>query len=121
VTVQPWRSFAISVGIDVLWRYSTQDAFYQPPGVPLVPGSANNKRFLGVQTNLRAEWQPTPQAPRTSTSWASGPHTNSESSTSISGRAARPYRVVTCNTNFPRVWPATPRSNACRAFASNDR
>jgi hypothetical protein len=60
VTVQPWRSFAISVGIDVLWRYSTQDAFYQPPGVPLVPGSANNKRFLGVQTNLGAEWQATP-------------------------------------------------------------
>jgi hypothetical protein len=25
-----------------------------------VPGSANNKRFLGVQTNLGAEWQATP-------------------------------------------------------------
>ena len=60
VTVQPWQSFAISVGMDVLWRYSTQDAFYQPPGVPLVPGSANSKRFLGAQSNLRTEWQPTP-------------------------------------------------------------
>jgi len=59
LTVQPWRSFAISVGIDVLWRYSTHDAFYQPPGVPLVPGSANSKRFLGAQSNLQAEWQPT--------------------------------------------------------------
>ena len=59
VTVQPWRNFAISVGIDVLWRYSVQDAFYQPPGVPLVPGSANKKRFLGAQSNLRAEWQAT--------------------------------------------------------------
>ena len=59
LTVQPWRSFAISVGIDVLWRYSTHDAFYQPPGVPLVPGSANSKRFLGAQSNLRAEWQGT--------------------------------------------------------------
>jgi hypothetical protein len=60
VTVQPWRSFAISVGFDLLWRYSTRDAFYQPPGVPLVLGSANSKRFLGAQSNIRAEWQPTP-------------------------------------------------------------
>jgi hypothetical protein len=59
ITVQPWQNFAISVGIDVLWRYSVQDAFYQPPGVPLVPGSANKKRFLGAQSNLRAEWQAT--------------------------------------------------------------
>jgi uncharacterized membrane protein YjjB (DUF3815 family) len=43
----------------VLWRYSVQDAFYQPPGVPLVPGSASKKRFLGAQSNLRAEWQAT--------------------------------------------------------------
>jgi hypothetical protein len=59
VTVQPWRNFAIKVGVDVLWRYSVQDAFYQPPGVPLVPGSANDKRFLGAQSNLQAEWQAT--------------------------------------------------------------
>jgi hypothetical protein len=59
VTFQPWRNFAIRVGVDVLWRYSVQDAFYQPPGVPLVPGSANKKRFLGAQSNLQAEWQAT--------------------------------------------------------------
>jgi hypothetical protein len=29
------------------------------PGVPLVPGSANKKRFLGLQFNLQAEWQAT--------------------------------------------------------------
>ena len=59
MTVQPLRNFAFRVGVDVLWRYSTQDAFYQPPGVPLVPGSANDKRFLGAQSNLQAEWQAT--------------------------------------------------------------
>jgi hypothetical protein len=59
VTVQPLPNFAITSGIDVLWRYSTHDAFYQPPGVPLVPGSANDKRFLGEQYNLHAEWQVT--------------------------------------------------------------
>ena len=60
ITVQPRRNFAISVGVDVLWRYSVKDAFYQPAGVPLVPGSANKKRFLGAQFNLRTEWQATP-------------------------------------------------------------
>jgi hypothetical protein len=59
VTVQPLKNFAFKVGVDVLWRYSVQDAFYQPPGVPLVPGSANKKRFLGAQSNLQAEWQAT--------------------------------------------------------------
>ena len=59
VTVQPLKNFAFRVGVDVLWRYSVQDAFYQPPGVPLVPGSANKKRFLGLQSNLQTEWQAT--------------------------------------------------------------
>ena len=59
VTVQPLKNLAFKAGVDVLWRYSTQDAFYQPPGVPLVPGSANKKRFLGAQSNLQAEWQAT--------------------------------------------------------------
>jgi Alginate export len=59
ITVQPWRNFAISVGIDVLWRYSVKDAFYQAAGVPLVPGSANKKRFLGAQFNFQTEWQAT--------------------------------------------------------------
>jgi hypothetical protein len=57
--VQPIPNFAITAGIDLLWRYSVHDGFYQPPGVPLVPGSANNKRFLGEQYNLHAEWQAT--------------------------------------------------------------
>ena len=59
ITVQPWPNFAVSVGMDVLWRYSIRDGFYQPPGVPLVPGSANKKRFLGAQSTLRVEWQAT--------------------------------------------------------------
>jgi Alginate export len=59
VTVQPWRNFAISVGVDVLWRYSVKDGFYQAAGVPLVPGSANKKRFLGAQFNFQTEWQAT--------------------------------------------------------------
>ena len=60
LTVQPTATFAVTSGIDFLWRYSVDDAFYQPPGVPLVPGNANDKRYLGAQSNLHAEWQPSP-------------------------------------------------------------
>jgi len=60
VTVQPTFNFAVTAGVDVLWRYSTLEAFYTPPGIPLVAGSANNKRFVGAQSNLHAEWQVTP-------------------------------------------------------------
>jgi hypothetical protein len=60
VTIQPTFNFAVTAGVDVLWRYSTLDAFYTPPGISVVLGSANNKRFLGAQSNLHAEWQVTP-------------------------------------------------------------
>jgi hypothetical protein len=63
VTIQPRYNFAVMAGVNVLWRYSTLDAFYSTftgPIDPLVPGSANNKRFLGAQSNLHAEWQLTP-------------------------------------------------------------
>jgi hypothetical protein len=60
VTIQPTFNFAVTAGADVLWRYSTLDAFYTPPGIPVVLGSANNKRFLGAVSNLHAEWQVTP-------------------------------------------------------------
>jgi chromosomal replication initiation ATPase DnaA len=49
----------VTAGVDFLWRYSIRDGFYQPPGVPLVPSSANTQRFLGEQYNLHAEWQAT--------------------------------------------------------------
>jgi hypothetical protein len=63
VTIQPRYNFAVMAGVNVLWRYSTLDAFYSTftgPIDPLVPGSANNKRLLGAQSNLHAEWQVTP-------------------------------------------------------------
>lgn len=59
ITIQPTRDFAVTSGVDVLWRYSTHDGFYQPPDIPLVAGSSNDKRFLGEQLNLHAEWQAT--------------------------------------------------------------
>jgi Alginate export len=60
VQIQPRRDLAFMAGVDVLWRQNIHDSFYQPPGVPLVPGNANTKRFLGEALNLQAEWQATP-------------------------------------------------------------
>src|SRR5215510_12062010 len=37
---------------------------------------------------------------------------------SLSPCQSRGHGLSTANTNFPRVWPATPRSNASRASAS---
>jgi Alginate export len=60
VQVQPRADLALLTGIDILWRENTNDSFYQPPGVPVVPGNANSKRFLGEALNFQIEWQPTP-------------------------------------------------------------
>jgi hypothetical protein len=60
VQIQPRPDLAFMTGIDVLWRQNTHDSFYQPPGVPVVAGNANNKRFLGEALNIQAEWQVTP-------------------------------------------------------------
>jgi hypothetical protein len=60
VQIQPRSNLAFMAGIDILWRQNIHDSFYQPPGVPVVAGNANNKRFLGAALNLQAEWQVTP-------------------------------------------------------------
>jgi hypothetical protein len=58
--IQPRPDLGFMAGVDVLWRENTQDSFYEPPGLPVVPGNANNKRFLGEALNLQVEWQATP-------------------------------------------------------------
>jgi hypothetical protein len=60
VQIQPRQDLAFMAGIDILWRQNIHDSFYQPPGVLVVPGNANTKRFLGEALNLQAEWQATP-------------------------------------------------------------
>jgi hypothetical protein len=60
VQIQPRQDLAFIAGVDVLWRQNIHDSFFQPPGVPLMPGNANTKRFLGKALNLQAQWQATP-------------------------------------------------------------
>jgi hypothetical protein len=60
VQIQPRKDLAFMAGVDVLWRENIPDSFYQPPGIPVIPGNANGKRFLGEAFNLQVEWQATP-------------------------------------------------------------
>jgi hypothetical protein len=57
--VQPRADLAFMAAVDILWRQNVHDSFYQPPGVPVIPGNANTKRFLGEALNLQTEWQAT--------------------------------------------------------------
>jgi Alginate export len=59
VQIQPRRDLAFMVGVDVLWRENINDSFYQPPGVPVIAGNANNKRFVGEALNAQVQWQAT--------------------------------------------------------------
>jgi Alginate export len=58
--IQPRRDLAFMARVDVLWRQNIHDSFYQPPGVPLIPGNANTKRLLGEALNLQSESQAAP-------------------------------------------------------------
>jgi hypothetical protein len=60
VQIQPRRDLAFMAGADILWRQNIHDRFYQPPGMPLIPGNANSERFFGEALNLQLEWQATP-------------------------------------------------------------
>jgi hypothetical protein len=60
VQIQPHRDLAFMAGAEILWRQNIHDSFYQPPGMPIIPGNANTERFLGEALNLQLEWQATP-------------------------------------------------------------
>jgi hypothetical protein len=60
IQIQPRRDLAFMARVDVLWRQNIHDSFYQPPGVPLIPGNANTKRLLGEALNLQSESQAAP-------------------------------------------------------------
>jgi hypothetical protein len=57
--IQPRRDLAFVAGVEWLWRENTHDSFYQPPGLPLLPGNANDRRYLGTSSTVQAEWYAT--------------------------------------------------------------
>lgn len=44
---------------DFLWRFSTEDAIYVPPGVPSIPGGSSSNRYIGNTLSMAMEWKPT--------------------------------------------------------------
>jgi hypothetical protein len=57
--IQPRRDLAFIVGLEWAWRENTHDSFYQPPGVPVVAGNANGRRYLGTSSTAQVEWYAT--------------------------------------------------------------
>ncbi|MEO1617580.1 MAG: alginate export family protein [Planctomycetota bacterium] len=45
---------------DFLWRYSTADAIYVPPGVPSIEGNSSDARYIGNTLSIATEWRPRP-------------------------------------------------------------
>jgi hypothetical protein len=57
-TVQPAKAVEINGGVDVVWRYSTQDALYNPPGGIEIPASPNNhSRYAGTALDVNLDWR----------------------------------------------------------------
>ncbi len=46
---------------DFLWRFSTDDAVYVPPGVASIPGAASDARFIGHSISLALTWELCPK------------------------------------------------------------
>jgi hypothetical protein len=57
--LQVARGVSLTAGWDFLWRYSEDDAFYAQPLSPLIPAGASDKRYVGSQATLEAEWKVT--------------------------------------------------------------
>lgn len=54
----PSRTVTLQYTLEGLWRYSSRDAFYAPPLMPLVRPDASGDRFTGVEQQLRATLRP---------------------------------------------------------------
>jgi hypothetical protein len=57
IAFEPARRMEVSAGVDVFWRYSTQDAIYDPPGFIEVPVTNNRSRYLGTALDVNVSWR----------------------------------------------------------------
>lgn len=57
LTVAPTSNIQVSTGVDVFWRYSTQDAIYDPPGFIQIPVTDNRSRYLGTALDVNLTWR----------------------------------------------------------------
>ena len=54
---QPVADLRVQYILEGLWRYSTADAFYAAPLVPLIPGNSSTARFVGLEQQISATWR----------------------------------------------------------------
>ena len=67
MTLHPFSSLGVLIGVDDLWRESVEDAVYKQPNVP-IPGTAGNPhRHTGIETFITPSWQIDPHLSLTST------------------------------------------------------
>lgn len=57
ISFEPARRMEVSAGVDVFWRYSSQDAIYDPPGFIEVPVTNNRSRYLGTALDVNVAWR----------------------------------------------------------------
>lgn len=56
----PTPTLTLQYTLEGLWRYSTRDAFYAAPLVPLVRPDGGNDRFTGIEQQLSGSWRASP-------------------------------------------------------------
>lgn len=57
VSLKPHRRLTLTHDVDIFWRYSTRDAIYNVPGIPLIPGSGSDARYVGTALKFAGEWR----------------------------------------------------------------
>ena len=57
VSFEPAPRLEVSGGVDVFWRYSSQDAIYDPPGFIQIPVTDNRSSYLGTALDVNVSWR----------------------------------------------------------------
>ena len=60
IEIRPIDDLSVRLGVDFLWRQSTNDALYAGPGFPLGTGDTSSSRYVGSLQNVEVSWSPTP-------------------------------------------------------------
>ena len=54
------RAVSLDIGVNVLWRFNTEDGVYVPPFNAVAGAAPNGERYLGTAYNLALAWDPHP-------------------------------------------------------------
>lgn len=57
LTANLTSKICVTGGVDIFWRYSTDDAVYAVPGFTAIPPVKSSSRYVGTAADLNAEWR----------------------------------------------------------------